>query len=340
MFRLMRKIGIDLGTTNSRVWLEGKGVVLNEPTVVVVSLEDHRVLAVGTQAKNMLGRAPSNIQASQPMKNGVIADYVITESMLRFFLQSVVGNVGRSFLFKPDVMISVPAGSTQVERHAVTDATVSAGARNAILIDNPLAAIVGAGLPIEEATGNMVVDIGGGVAEAAVVSLGGVVANKSIRVAGNAFDEAIVKHVRKHHGVVIGEQTAEQVKREIGTAVRVERPQTIEIKGRDTVQGLPREIRLDSGEVFEALQKPLAQVAEMVKKVLEGVPPELASDIIDKGIVLTGGSARLANLDVFMTNELNVPTTVADEPELCAIRGIGIVSEQIDRYRHVLQYRS
>ncbi|HZZ98919.1 MAG TPA: rod shape-determining protein [Candidatus Saccharimonadia bacterium] len=331
---LMRKIGIDLGTANTRVWLEGRGVVMNEPTVVVSSMETHKVLAVGTQAKTMLGRAPSNILASQPMRGGVIADYVIVEAMLRFLLQSVVG---KSFLFKPEVMISVPAGSTQVERHAVVDAALSAGARTAYLIDNPLAAIVGAGLPIAEATGNMVVDIGAGVAEAAVVSLGGVVASRSVRVAGNIFDESIVKYVRKQFNVSIGEQTAEQVKREIGSAVEVGRGATLEIKGRDSVQGLPHEVRLTSSDVYTALHKPLSQVSEMVKKVLETVPPELASDIIDKGIVLTGGSARLQNLDAFMTNELNVPTTVADKPDLCVIHGIGMVFERVEEYRHALQ---
>jgi rod shape-determining protein MreB len=332
--RLMRKIGIDLGTASTRVWLEGRGVVMNEPTVVVSSLETHKVLAVGAQAKNMLGRAPSNILASQPMRGGVIADYVITEAMLRFLLQSVAG---KSFLFKPEVMISVPAGSTQVERHAVVDAAISAGARAVYLIDNPLAAIVGAGLPIAEATGNMVVDIGAGVAEAAVVSLGGVVASRSVRIAGNNFDDAIVKYLRKEHGIAIGEQTAEQVKREVGSAIEPQHSATIEIKGRDAVQGLPHEVRLSGVEIYAALRKPLSQVAEMVKKVLETVPPELASDIIDKGIVLTGGSAKLNNLDVFMTNELNVPTTIADDPDLCVIRGIGMVFQKFEEYRHALQ---
>jgi len=271
VFKLSKRIGIDLGTANSLVWVEGQGVVLNEETVVAVSLNDNRVVAVGHEAKEMLGRTPMNIMASRPMKDGVIADYYVTEAMLRTFISRTIG---KGFLFKPEVMICVPAGCTQVERRAVHDATLSAGARQAFLIDEPLAAAIGASVPIAEASGNMVLDIGGGAAEAAVISLGGVVVNKSTRVGGNALDEAIARYVRKAHNVIIGDQTAEKIKIKIGSGMPLKQERKMAIKGRDAAAGLPKEIELNSGEIYEALSVPLGKIVKVVKDVLEEVPPE------------------------------------------------------------------
>jgi len=261
-----KRLGIDLGTANSLVWLSGEGIVLNEPTVVAVSIEDNRVVAVGAEAKRMLGRTPVNIEASRPLKEGVIADYVITEALLRYFIQKVCG---RGFFFKPEVMVSVPAGVTQVEKRAVLEAAMGAGAKNAYLIDCPLAAAIGAEVPIAEASGNMVLDIGGGAAEAAVISMGGIVVSGSVRVAGNKIDEAIASYVRKKHGLVIGEQTAEAVKIKIGSATRLSKEEKMEVKGRDYLAGLPRTIELSSSEVTEAISRPLNQIIAMVKSVLE-----------------------------------------------------------------------
>jgi len=363
MFSLTKRIGVDLGTVNSLVWVQGSGIVLNEPTVVAISLRDKRVVAVGTMAKNMLGRTPGNILTSRPLKNGVIADYSVTEAMLKFFLQKVMG---RGMLFKPEVMVSVPAGSTQVERRAVLDATLAAGARRAYLIDEPLAAIIGAGIAIAEANGNMVLNIGGGMAEASVVSLGGVVATKGVRVGGSTFDEAIQKFVRKKYGVIIGDTTAEMVKINIGSAMPrksegkleeklseksegksekrpdekpEERDTEVQVKGRDATQGLPKEITITSADVSEAIQKPLHVVLDMVKKVLEEVPPELASDIIDKGLVMTGGSVLLNQLGPWISQEISIPVSLADEPLLCVIKGIGVVLDDLEVYRHVLRER-
>lgn len=334
MITLSKRIGVDLGTVNSLVWVQGKGVVLNEPTVVAVTLRDRRVVAVGEMAKNMLGRTPGNILTSKPLRHGVIADYAITEAMLRFFLHKVMG---RGTLIKPEVMISVPAGSTQVERRAVLEAALSAGARHAYLIDEPLVAIIGAGISIAEASGNMVLNIGGGAAEAAVVSLGGVVASKSVRVGGSSLDEAIQKYVRKAYSVIIGDSTAEDIKIKIGSAIPVKKQLQIEVKGRDVVQGMPHELTLNSSDVHEALQPLLQQILGMVKRVLEEVPPELASDIIDKGMVLTGGTALLNGLDRWLSQELGIPVSVAERPLTCAIEGIGIVLDDLETYGHVLR---
>lgn len=342
MFSLTKRIGVDLGTVNSLVWVQGSGIVLNEPTVVAISLRDKRVVAVGTVAKNMLGRTPGNILTSRPLKNGVIADYSVTEAMLKFFLQKVMG---RGMLFKPEVMVSVPAGSTQVERRAVLDAVLAAGARRAYLIDEPLAAIIGAGVAIAEASGNMILNIGGGAAEASVVSLGGVVASKGVRVGGSTLDEAIQKFVRKKYGVIIGDATAEMVKMRIGSAMPTmsasptmpKKAVEIQVKGRDATQGLPKEITITAIDVFEAIQKPLHAVLDMVKKVLEEVPPELASDIIDKGLVMTGGAVMLDQLGPWISQEINIPVSLADEPLLCVIKGIGVVLDDLEVYRHVLK---
>lgn len=336
MFKLNKRIGIDLGTVNSLVWLEGEGVVLNEKTVVAVSLNDGRVIAVGQEAQDMLGRTPMNIAASRPMRDGVIADYGITEAMLRTFISRVMG---RSFLIKPEVMVCVLSGATQVERRAVMDATLSAGARSAYLIDEPLAAAIGANVPIAEASGNMILDIGGGAAEAAVISLGGVVVSRSARVGGNALDEAIAKYVRKHHNLIIGDQTAEKIKFEVGAAVNPEKGKKMSVKGRDQATGMPREIELTALEVNEALSVPLGRVVKIVKEVLEEVPPELASDIIDKGIVMTGGTSTLKNFDVLLRESTGVPCSVAEEPMTAVIRGIGVALENLELYKRSLKRR-
>ena len=329
-----KRLGIDLGTANSLVWLAGEGLVLNEPTVVAVSTPDMQVVAVGNEAKTMLGRTPGSIIASRPMKDGVIADYAVTEAMLKFFILKAVG---KSWLFKPEIMICVPAGCTQVERRAAMAATMSAGAQHAYLIDEPLAAAIGAGIPIAEASGNMILDIGGGAAESAVISLGGVVVHKSARVGGTKLDEAIADYVRRTHSLVIGDQTAEAVKIKIGSATKLPREETMNVKGRDTVTGLPRTIVLTSTDVYLALQKPLSQIVGVVKAVLEETPPELSSDIIDKGIVMSGGTSTLRNLDVLLTKELGVPAYVAEDPLLCVVKGTGRAIENIDSYRKVLR---
>lgn len=332
---LTKRLGIDLGTANSLVWLAGEGIVLNEPTVVAISIRDGKVVAVGRAARDMLGRTPDTIRASRPMRDGVIADYAVTEAMLRYFIQKVIG---KAFIFKPEVMICVPAGCTQVERRAVLDATMSAGARSAYLIDEPLAAAIGAGVPIAEASGNMVLDMGGGAAEAAVISLGGVVVSKSVRVGGNKIDEAIVAHVRKRSNLIIGDQTAESVKLQIGSATLGGKKEMM-VRGRDSTTGLPREVNLTSVEVTEAIQRPLGQILQMVKSVLEEIPPELSSDIIDKGIVMTGGTAQLSNFDRLLTEKVGVPCYAAEEPMLCVVRGTGVALENIDLYKRSLIQR-
>jgi rod shape-determining protein MreB len=330
-----KRLGIDLGTANSLVYLEGKGIVLNEPTVVAVSLREKKVLAIGKEAKEMLGRTPDSIIASKPMKDGVIANYQITEAMLRFFLQKVCG---RSFLFKPEVMICVPAGCTQVEKRAVEDAALSAGARKVYLIHEPLAAAIGAGISIAEASGNIIVDIGGGAAEAAVISLGTVVAAKSLRVGGGKIDDAIANYVRKKHGLAIGETTAETVKIKIGSAIKLKKEENkkIMIKGRDNLSSLPRKIEMGTNEVVLAIEPVLEQVAGMIKSVLAEVPPELAADIIDKGIVMSGGTALLQNFDKFLIKATGVPCYAAEEPLLCVVKGTGIALGNLEKYKRNL----
>lgn len=327
---LTKQIAIDLGTANTVVWLVGKEVVLNEPTVVAISVEDNRVLAVGNEAKLMLGRTPGNISALKPLREGVIADYEVTEAMLRYFIQKVCGRV---WLFKPEVMICTPAGITQVERRAVLDATLSAGARVAYLIDEPLAAAIGAKIPIAQASGNMILDMGGGASQAAVVSLGGVVVHKSVRVAGNRIDEAIASYVRRKHNIIIGEQTAEEVKIKIGSALPLAKEETMEVKGRDSLMGLPKMISLTSREVTETIKPTLTLIINVVKEALEETAPELASDIIDKGIVMTGGTSLLRNFDKMLTQEIGVSCHVAEDPLLCVVRGTGIALENIDLYK-------
>ena len=332
MFNFSKRIGIDLGTANSLVYLVGQGVIMNEPTVVAVSTIDNRVLAVGNEAKEMLGRTPGNITATRPLKDGVIADYVITEAMLRYFIDKVCGS---SRIFKPEVMVCVPAGVTSVERRAVMDATISAGAKVAYLIDEPLAAAIGSNIPIANPSGNMIVDIGGGTTEAAVICLSGVVVHSSVRVGGNKIDEAIIGYTRKKFGLIIGEHQAEQVKIQIGNAVAPKNSEnrSMEVRGRDGTTGLPKTIILTSEQVNQAIEDPLKKIIGAVKGVLEQTPPELASDIIDKGIVMSGGTSLLTNLDKLMTQATGVPCHTAENPLMSVIFGTGMAMENLDLYK-------
>jgi rod shape-determining protein MreB and related proteins len=334
--RLAKRIGIDLGTANSLVYLVGKGIVLNEPTVVAVTTHDDKVVAVGNEAKEMLGRTPDNIRASRPMRDGVIADYAITEAMLRYFIDRVCG---RSRLFKPEVMICVPAGVTQVERRAALEATLAAGAKTAYLIDEPLAAAIGAKIPISTPSGHMIVDIGGGSTEAAVISLGGVVAHRSERTGGNKLDEAIVNYVKRRYNLHISDRMAEDVKIKIGSATPFKDTKRMNIRGSDSISGLPRSVELTSDEVAEALKLPLLNIVGAVKSVLERTPPDLASDIIDKGIVMSGGTSQLRNLARLMTQETGVPSHVAEDALLCVGSGTGLAMENLDIYRRSLARR-
>lgn len=338
MLNLGKRIGIDLGTANSLVYVAGEGIILNEPTVVAVATDDNRVLAVGNEAKEMLGRTPGNIAASRPLRDGVIADYVITEAMLRYFLDKICG---RSRLFKPEVMICVPAGVTSVERRAVLDATLSAGAKTAYLIDEPLAAAIGAKIPIANPSGNMIIDIGGGTAEAAVICLGGVVVHTSVRVGGNKIDEAIQAGVRKKYNLIIGENQAEDVKIKISSAIPVKNNENkaMQVRGRDSVSGLPKTFELTTNEVAEMIEATVVKIINAAKGVLEQTPPELASDIIDKGIVLSGGTSMLNNLDKLMTEATGVPCHIADNPLMCVAMGTGMALENLDLYKRSVTKR-
>ncbi|MGI8928227.1 MAG: rod shape-determining protein [Candidatus Limnocylindrales bacterium] len=327
------KIGIDLGTANILVYVKGKGIVAREPSVVAVS-DDNHIVAVGEEAREMIGRTPGNITAIRPMKDGVIADYVITEAMLRYFIKKA----GRSFT-KPDVMISVPSGVTSVEKRAVRDAALKAGAREAYLIEEPLAAAIGANVPISGPSGNLIIDIGGGTSEIAVISLGGVVVSRSVRVGGNRFDEAITNYVRKKYNVMIGDRTAEEVKIQIGTALPLEREPHMEVRGRDLIAGLPRTVPLTSSEVMEALEQPLQQIVGAVRGVLEETPPELSSDIIDKGMVMSGGGSLLRNIDKLLTQVTGVPCHVAENALNCVALGTGLALEHFDFFKKSLVQR-
>jgi rod shape-determining protein MreB len=335
MTRWLKKIGIDLGTANTVVYLAGQGIVLQEPTVVAVSTIDNRVVAVGNEAKEMLGRTPETIVASRPMRDGVIADYVITEAMLKYFIEKVVGS---NWLLRPEVMIGVPAGCTQVEKRAVEAATLAAGAREVFIIAEPFAAALGAGISVGEASGNMIVDMGGGSSEAAVISLGGVVISKSLRISGNSLDDAITLYLKKKYGLIIGEQTAEQLKIHHGRALLSpdEPDKLVSVKGRNTVQGLPKAIEIRESEINEAMRPRLNQIVAMIKSVLEEVPPELAADIIDKGVVLSGGTAMLTGFDRLLTLEIGVPCHLAEDALLCVAKGTGIALENLELYKRAL----
>lgn len=328
----IKRIGIDLGTANTLVYVVGEGIVLNEPTVVAVTAEENHVVAVGHEAKDMLGRTPGNVIALRPLRDGVVADYTITEAMLSYFIDKVCG---KSHFMKPEVMVCIPSGVTQVERRAVLDATMSAGAKTAYLIDEPLAAAIGAKIPIAMAAGHMIVNIGGGSTESAVISLGGVVVHSSVRVAGNKIDEAITSYIKRKFNLMIGETTAETIKIEIGNAVPDDRKsyKTMEVRGRDTITGLPRTIVLDETQVNEAINPVLLEVVKGVKEVLEQCPPELAADIIDKGIVMSGGTSLLTSFDKLMTQMTGVPCHTAEDSLLCVARGTGVAMENIELYK-------
>jgi len=328
-----KQIGIDLGTVNVIVYVRGRGIVLNEPSVVAISLVDSKIIAAGGEAYAMLGRTPETIEVTRPMRNGVIADYVVTEAMLRYFISKLCGRFER----RPEVMISVPVGVTSVESRAVRDAAIQAGARVAHLIPEPLAAAMGADLPIGTPTGNMVVNVGGGASEAAVISMYGIVVSSSVRVAGNKLDDAIGSYIRRKYNLVVGDQTTEQIKIAIGSALPLEDAMSIEVRGRDQVQGLPRTITVTSPEVTEAMAEPLASIAATVRAVLEKTPPELTSDIIDRGMVMTGGGALLRNVDRFLTHETGVPCHVAQDPKLCVAVGAGRGLEHLSLLRRALE---
>ncbi len=321
------KIGIDLGTANVLVFVQGQGITVREPSVVAIDPDD-RIVAVGSEAKEMLGRTPGSITAIRPLRDGVIADYVVTEAMLRYFIKK--GTAGKISFGRPDVLVSVPAGSTSVEKRYVLDAARQAGAGKAYLIEEPMAAAIGAELPISGPSGNMIVNIGGGTAEIAVISLSDIVVAKSHRVGGNRFDEAIALYIRRKYNLMIGDRTAEQVKIEIGSALPLEEELTMSVKGRDMIAGLPREVLITSTEITEAMEVPLRNLTDAIRGVLEQTPPELSADIIDKGIVLSGGGALLRNIDRLITTVTGVATHVAPDPLSCVAKGTGIALEHFD----------
>ena len=326
----IKKIGIDLGTTNVLVYVPKKGIVINEPSIVALSKADGKVIAVGVEAKDMIGRTPDTIVADRPLKDGVIANYHTTEAMLRYFINKALGGVR---LFRPEVMVAVPGGITSTERRAVIDATIAAGARSAYIIKEPIVAAIGADIPIGAASGHMIIDIGGGTAEIAVISLGGVVASGSVRSGGTKFDQSIVEYTRHKYNLAIGERTAEEIKIAVGSALFMDKPLTVEIKGRDMVLGLPRIVTVTSDDTTEALQHDLEILVSAIKEVLQKTPPELSADIMDKGIMLSGGSALLRNLDELISQATGVPTYVAEEPLLCVAKGTGIALDNLDSYK-------
>lgn len=331
---LGKRIGVDLGTANVLVYVKGRGIVIAEPAVVAVAQRDNSIVAVGSEAREMLGRTPGAIQVIRPMREGVIADYVTTEAMLRYFIGRVIGRVS---LIRPEVMICVPAGVTGVEQRAVQDAAEAAGARRpAHLIPEPLAAAIGARIPVGEPQGHMIVDIGGGRTEAAVISMYGIVVSESVRVAGDRLDDAIAVHVKRRHNLIIGDRTAEELKIAIGSAIPLQEELTYEVRGRDQITGLPRTIKVTSSEVTQAIQDPLQAIVGAVRTVLERTPPELASDVVDRGIVLSGGTALLRGLDRLITEETGIPCYVADSPLECVAMGAGIALEHLDLIKRAM----
>ena len=325
-----RKLGIDLGTANTLVYFPNKGIILNEPSVVAVSEQDNVILAIGIEAKEMIGKTPENIIVYRPMKDGVIADYRVTEAMLRYFISKALGKYN---LFKPDVMVSVPAGITSTERRAVVEAAIRAGAKNAYVVKEPILAAIGAGIPIQESRGYMIVDIGGGTTDVAVIALGGIVASTSVKCAGDKVDQAITDYIKKTFNLAIGDKTAEAIKIKIGAAVPLEEELTVTIKGRDYIQGLPRTAQISTNEIVKAIDKELKTMIGAIKEVLSQTPPELASDIIDDGIIMTGGSSQLRNLADLVYRKTGVKAKVADEPLLCVAKGTGEALNHLDTYK-------
>lgn len=326
----VKKLGIDLGTANTLVFVPGRGIVLNEPSVVAVSELDNKVLAVGLEAKEMIGKTPDNITAYRPMKDGVIADYRVTEVMLRYYINKAIGKFN---FFKPDVMISVPAGVTSTERRAVIEAALKAGAKNAYVVKEPILAAIGAGIPIYEPRGHMVCDIGGGTTDVAVISLGGIVASTSVKYAGNKIDQAITDYIKKTFNLAIGDKTAEEVKIKIGSAVPIENEEAYTIKGRDFLTGLPRSAEVKTNEIVKAIDNELREIVKAIKSVFQDTPPELASDIIDHGVIMTGGSAQLSNLAELVYRRTGVRARVATDPLYCVVNGTGIALEHLNVYK-------
>ena len=326
----VRKIGIDLGTANTLVFVPGQGVVINEPSVVAVSVFENKVLAVGNAAKEMIGRTPDSIVASRPLRDGAIADYRVTEAMLRYFIQKAGGKFR---LFRPEVVLSIPAGVTSTERRAVIDAAGKAGAKSAYVVREPILAAIGAGIPIHTAQGNMIINIGGGTSEIAVISLGGVVSSASARVGGNRIDLAISDFIKRKFSLAIGERMAEELKIGIGSAIAQVKEDHMEIRGRDLMGGLPKTVTISSNEVTEAIQDELREIINVVKQVLQETPPELSADIMDKGMVLSGGTSQLRYLDQLISKTIGVPCYVADDPAFCVVRGTGIVLENLEAYK-------
>jgi len=330
-------IAIDLGTANTLVYLKGNGIVLNEPSVVAVDQKTRKVYAVGAEAKSMLGKTPDHIIAVRPMKDGVIADFEITEVMLREFIRKAQK---KRFFIRPRIVISVPSGITEVERRAVTDSAQNAGARDVYLVAEPIAAAIGVGLPVDKPSGNMIIDIGGGTTEIAVIALNGIVTDISIRVGGDEMDEVIVQHVKKAYNLLIGDQTAEHVKMVLGTATRLEKEEEMEIKGRDLVSGIPKTLRISSVEIREALAEPLSQITAALKTALEQTPPELAADIVDRGIVMTGGGSLLRGIDVLLKEETNLPINVVEDPLTCVVLGSGKILGNLHLYDRIIMKSS
>ena len=326
------KIGIDLGTTNVLVFLDGKGIILNEPSVVAVS-DTNQILAVGSEAKRMIGRTPDTIRAYRPLKDGVIADYMVTEAMLRYFLKKALGGFN---IFKPDVLVSVPAGVRSTEKRAVIEATLKAGARNVYVVKEPILAAIGANVPIYEPQGHMIVDIGGGTIDVAVISLGGIVAANSVKCAGNKIDAAIIDYVKKNHNLSIGEKTAEDIKIGVGSALPLEEELAMDIKGRDILTGLPRTTEIKTNEVVRAISRELREMVKAVKDVFQDTPPELASDIIDHGIIMTGGTSQLRNFPELLKRRTGVNATLADQALFCVAKGTGVALEHLDTYRQTI----
>jgi len=328
-----KKLGIDLGTANTLVFLPGKGIVLNEPSVVAVSEQDNKILAVGLEAKEMIGRTPDTIIAYRPMKDGVIADYRVTEAMLRYYINKALGKWN---IWKPEVMISVPAGVTSTERRAVIEAAIKAGAKNAFVVKEPILAAIGAGISIQEAMGHMIADIGGGTTDVAVISLGGIVACTSVKCAGNRTDAAIIDYVKKTYNLSIGDKTAEDIKINIGSALPMEEELSMTVKGRDFLTGLPRSVEIKTNEVVKAIAKELKEMIKAIKDVLQETPPELASDIIDNGIMMTGGSSQLRNFPELVFRRTGVKAMLADDALYCVAKGTGIALEHLDTYKKTI----
>jgi len=328
-----KKLGIDLGTANTLVYLPGKGVVLDEPSVVAVSEQDNTIVAIGREAKEMIGKTPESIIVYRPMKDGVIADYRVTEAMLRYFIGKALGKYN---LFKPDVMISVPAGITSTERRAVVEAAIRAGAKNAYVVKEPILAAIGAGIPIHESKGHMIMDIGGGTTDVAVISLGGIVSSTSVKCAGDRIDQAIADYIKKTFNLAIGDKTAEAIKMKIGAAIPLEDELTITIKGRDFIQGLPRTAQISTNEIVRAIDRELRTMIGAIKDVLSETPPELAADIIDDGIIMTGGSSQLRNLADLIYRRTGVKARVADEPLLCVVKGTGEALNHLETYKKTI----